>query len=756
MTDFRQQLKPRFAVLGVVVLAVLGLLLARLWTHAGAQRRRLRRRRPRRTASARSRPTRRAGASSTATGRALVTNRPTLAVVVAPVREGRRRRCSRASRRVLDVPVAEIKERVSSVKAGRRSRRASWPSTFRIDDGRLPRRARERVPRRRGARRRRCASTRRARSLRTSSATPARSRRPSSSRARLRRLRARRHRGQGRRRELVRDACCRATAARQLIEVDAAGRAATGHRGERARRRPRRRADHRQSRCRRSPRRRWRRRCEDAHKDKFPKAKAGAAVALDVKTGEVLAMASLPDLRPRRCSSAGSRRRTGSRSPPTTSEFPLTNRAIMAQYPPARRSRRSPGWPACEDGVHHASGRPTTAQGRWTGMGEQWKKWCWNHSGHGTETFMEGIEDSCDIVFYEIGYASTRTRARSCRSSRAGSASGPRAGIDLPGEVDGPRPGRRVEEDVQRGLPRVPAVAARRHRQHGHRAGRPARDAAAARCDSYAGIANGGKVMKPHVLKQVLDADGEPGAHGRSRRSRSTAKASKRNLATMQTALVSVTERRHRQGRLRGLPRDRRRQDRNRAGRRQGRLRAGSSATLPPRSPGTPSPSSVEQGGHGGSVAGPAARQILAALSRPEDRARHRRRTRRGDRVNERARLWFVNWPLLAVVAAARRVRQPDGAVGDVRAWTAAPGMFKRHLLGLAIGLVPLVVAWAFDYRKLQGWIGPLLLLDALLILSPRIPGLGDDREGRDVVARRSAASGCSSRPSRRSCSPSS
>ncbi len=28
--------------------------------------------------------------------------------------------------------------------------------------------------------------------------------------------------------------------------------------------------------------------------------------------------------------------------------------------------------------------------------------------------------------------------------------------------------------------------------------------------DSYAGIANGGKVMKPHVIKQVLDAQGAP------------------------------------------------------------------------------------------------------------------------------------------------------------------------------------------------------------------------------------------------------
>ncbi|MBE0475533.1 MAG: rod shape-determining protein RodA [Coriobacteriia bacterium] len=59
-----------------------------------------------------------------------------------------------------------------------------------------------------------------------------------------------------------------------------------------------------------------------------------------------------------------------------------------------------------------------------------------------------------------------------------------------------------------------------------------------------------------------------------------------------------------------------------------------------------------------------------------------------------------------------------------------ADGMIGRHVLGLAIGLVPLLVAWALDYQKLKGWIGPLAVLNALLIISPRIPGLGDTAKG--------------------------
>jgi rod shape determining protein RodA len=57
-------------------------------------------------------------------------------------------------------------------------------------------------------------------------------------------------------------------------------------------------------------------------------------------------------------------------------------------------------------------------------------------------------------------------------------------------------------------------------------------------------------------------------------------------------------------------------------------------------------------------------------------------------------------------------------------------GLFRRHLIGIAIGLVPLAIAWAIDYRSFRGWLGPLVLLVAFLVLSPRIPGLGDAAKG--------------------------
>jgi len=89
----------------------------------------------------------------------------------------------------------------------------------------------------------------------------------------------------------------------------------------------------------------------------------------------------------------------------------------------------------------------------------------------------------------------------------------------------------------------------------------------------------------------------------------------------------------------------------------------------------------------------------------------------------------WVNVPLLAVVALLT-------AYGSVMVQSATSGMsagdalFRRHLIGIALGVLPLVAAWAFNYQNFKGWLGPLVVLDALLIISPRIPGLGYEAGG--------------------------
>ncbi len=75
-------------------------------------------------------------------------------------------------------------------------------------------------------------------------------------------------------------------------------------------------------------------------------------------------------------------------------------------------------------------------------------------------------------------------------------------------------------------------------------------------------------------------------------------------------------------------------------------------------------------------------------------------------------------------------------AYGTLVVWSAMAGMtlhdamFKRHLLGLAIGLLPLVGLGLLDYQKWKGWTGPMMVALSLLIISPRIPGIGATSKG--------------------------
>ncbi len=61
---------------------------------------------------------------------------------------------------------------------------------------------------------------------------------------------------------------------------------------------------------------------------------------------------------------------------------------------------------------------------------------------------------------------------------------------------------------------------------------------------------------------------------------------------------------------------------------------------------------------------------------------------------------------------------------------TVATSTMMRHLLGIGVGLVVMVILWAIDYRRYSGWIGVLGVLCAVLIISPLIPGVGVEQKG--------------------------
>ncbi len=349
---------------------------------------------------------------------------------------------------------------------------------------------------------------------------------------------------------------------------------------------------------------------KDARDDGYKKAKAGAAVAIDVRTGEVLAMASLPGYDPSVFLGGVSDEEWRSLTS-TASAYPLTNRAIMAQYPPASTFKAFVGLAGLQHGV---TGQWTVydCEGTWTGMGKQWKKRCWLHSGHGQESFMAGIEDSCDTVFYEIGHAFYKEGEENLQKSVREFGYGSLTGIDLPGEADGRVPDAKWKKEYNENYPEFqnwnPGDTVNIAIGQGDLLATPLQVAA-----TYAGIANDGRVMRPHVLMDVLGSDGEPVLEVEPEVAFEP-DVSKKNLDIMHAGLVNVTESGTGASAFRGF----------------GVKVAGKTGTAqvagkddyawfvgyaPASKPKYAVAVIVEEGGHGGSVAGPAARQMLAALT---------------------------------------------------------------------------------------------------------------------------------------------
>jgi penicillin-binding protein 2 len=347
----------------------------------------------------------------------------------------------------------------------------------------------------------------------------------------------------------------------------------------------------------------------EAHRQNFSNAKAGAAVVLDVKTGEVIAMASAPTYDPSiflgPISTVKWQELTDK-----ASEYPLNNRAIMAAYPPASTFKAVTGLAGLNYGVTYEN-KTYTCRGKWTEMGEQWPKWCWNHSGHGTITFRNGVKDSCDVVFYEIGYEFYKRKQEELQAMARSFGLGARLGIDLPGEVKGRVPDAAWKKDFNADYPEyqmwLPGDTVNMAIGQGDLLTSPLQMAAA-----YGAIANDGKVMTPHVMLEVL-----PGIGEESRIYEPTVAASAdvsaASLAVMKRALVDVTTRGTGLSAFRGF-------GVTVAGKTGTAQVAGKddyawfTAFAPASDPQYAVAVVVEQGGHGGSVAGPAARQILAQL----------------------------------------------------------------------------------------------------------------------------------------------
>lgn len=125
---------------------------------------------------------------------------------------------------------------------------------------------------------------------------------------------------------------------------------------------------------------------------------AGAAVAMDVNTGEILAFVSNPGFDPALFA--------GRMPPDKWKEYledkrhPLENKALKGQYPPGSTFKIITALAGLEEGVvdEHTS---SVCKGAYV-LGNNTFR-CWEKRGHGTVNLKRALKESCDVYFYQLG-----------------------------------------------------------------------------------------------------------------------------------------------------------------------------------------------------------------------------------------------------------------------------------------------------------------------------------------------------------------
>ena len=160
---------------------------------------------------------------------------------------------------------------------------------------------------------------------------------------------------------------------------------------------------------------------------------SAAAVVLDIASGDVLALSSVPSYDPEAFSIGISSKEWNSLI--NDPLHPLTNKSINGTFAPGSTFKMLVALAAMEAGIKpdhevYCPGFMKLGRSRFH---------CWKKHGHGTLNMVEGIQHSCDIYFYDIARRAGIDKI-SEMAFRFGL--GEKVGIDLPHERGGTIPTR--------------------------------------------------------------------------------------------------------------------------------------------------------------------------------------------------------------------------------------------------------------------------------------------------------------------------
>ncbi|MFN2566122.1 MAG: penicillin-binding transpeptidase domain-containing protein, partial [Gemmatimonadaceae bacterium] len=139
----------------------------------------------------------------------------------------------------------------------------------------------------------------------------------------------------------------------------------------------------------------------------FADSLIGGAVALDPKTGEVLALYSAPTYDPNRFiggipADYWNELRENPRKP-------LYNKALQGLYPPASTWKLVTSAIALENKIIDTKTKMPIACGGGLQYGARYFR-CWDKKGHGSRDLVGAIAISCDVYFYQLGLRITLSR----------------------------------------------------------------------------------------------------------------------------------------------------------------------------------------------------------------------------------------------------------------------------------------------------------------------------------------------------------
>ena len=224
-------------------------------------------------------------------------------------------------------------------------------------------------------------------------------------------------------------------------------------------------------------------------------SQAGAAVAMDVSSGEILAFVSNPGFDPALFS--GKMPADVWKSYLDDKRHPLENKALSGQYPPGSTFKVVTALAGLQDNRINES-TSFNCSGSYD-LGTSTFK-CWNKKGHGSTNLRKSLRESCDVFYYnladKLGVDKIATVAKAFKL-------GAPLGVELLNERSGLIPtsewklkrfgkkwfhGETLSVAIGQGAVLLTPIQL---------------------ASMIATVANEGTIYRPHVVKRIVDADGK-------------------------------------------------------------------------------------------------------------------------------------------------------------------------------------------------------------------------------------------------------